>query len=284
MRLTNIFTVLAAWAVAVSAAPFSSSLKKRFSTFSNVNVFTPPSNYRTPKVLYVRTVLLSNGYLLATWESYSPEPPPVYWPIYRSTNSGETWTQISEVADQRDDWGNRYQPFLYVLPQAIGSFPAGTIITAGNSIPSNLSETLIVIYASQDGGYTWSYVSSVATGGTANTTDGNTPVWEPFLLTYNNQIVCYYSDQRDPSYAQKLVYQTSSDLKSWSTVTNVVAVLPYTARPGMATVAALPNDKYILTYEYGGGPGVSGWIPCLLPLQLHLPDICLCNSVLTNRQ
>lgn len=259
MRLTNIFTLLTAWAVISLAAPSTSSLEKRFTTFSNVNVFSPPSNYRVPKVLYARTVLLSNGYLLATWENYSPEPPQVYWPIYQSTNGGLSWTQISEVTDTHYGWGNRYQPFLYVMPQAIGSYPAGTILIAGNSIPSDLSKTLIVIYASKDGGHTWSYVSSVAAGGAANTNDGQTPVWEPFLLTYNNHIVCYYSDQRDPSYAQKLVYQTSSNLKSWSGVTNVVAVSPYTARPGMATVAAIPGGKYILTYEYGGGPGVSGY-------------------------
>jgi hypothetical protein len=55
------------------------------------------------------------------------------------------------------------------------------------------------------------------------------------------------------------VYQTSSDLKTWSGVTNVVAVSPYTARPGMATIATILGGKYILTYEYGGRPGVSGY-------------------------
>jgi hypothetical protein len=112
MRFSNIFTLLTAWAMAVSAAPPTSSLEKRSTTFSNVNIFSPPSNYRVPKVLYARTVLLSNGYLLATWENYSPEPPPVYWPIYQSTDGGLSWTQISEVTDQHNGWGNRYQPFL----------------------------------------------------------------------------------------------------------------------------------------------------------------------------
>jgi hypothetical protein len=34
-----------------------------------------------------------------------------------------------------------------------------------------------------------------------------------------------------------------------------VAYDDYKARPGMSTVAKLPNNKYIFTYEYGGAPG-----------------------------
>lgn len=40
-----------------------------FSTFSGVTIFTPPSNYTDPRVLYARTVELEGGVLLATWVS-----------------------------------------------------------------------------------------------------------------------------------------------------------------------------------------------------------------------
>jgi hypothetical protein len=183
----------------------------------------------------------------------------VYFPIYKSTDKGQTWTSISQVTDQVNGWGMRYQPDLYVLPQAIGNLPKGTVLCAGNSIPTDLSQTKIDIYASKDGGYTWSFVSSVASGGRAEPTNGLTPVWEPFLMVYNNQLVCYYSDQRDTTYAQKLVHQVSSDGVSWGSVVNDVAYSPYTARPGMTTVAPLPNGNWIMTYEYGGGAGVSGY-------------------------
>jgi hypothetical protein len=102
-------------------------------------------------------------------------------------------------------WGLRFQPFLYVLPQAIGNLTEGTIPCAGNSIPSDLSKTKIGIYASTDSGQTWKLVSSVASGGEAEPTNGLTPAWEPFLMVYNNQLVTYYSDQRSPSYGQYLV-------------------------------------------------------------------------------
>lgn len=117
---------------------------------------------------------------------------------------------------------------------------------------------------------TWKFVSHIASGGKAIPNNGvsrhypfdwqtdrlqETPVWEPFLMVYNNQLVVYYSDQRDPNYGQKLVHQVSSDGgKTWGPVVNDVAVSPYSARPGMPIVSKLPNGKYFLTYEYGGAP------------------------------
>jgi hypothetical protein len=139
-------------------------------------------------------------------ENYSPEPPFVYFPIYKSIDKGSTWAPLSNVADQVNGRGLRYQPLLCVLPQAIGNLAEGTILCAGNSIPSDLSKTKIDIYASTDSGQTWKFVSSVASGGDAEPKNGLTPVWEPFLMVYNNQLVAYYSDQRNPSYGQYLVH------------------------------------------------------------------------------
>ncbi|KAG5951614.1 hypothetical protein E4U53_002690 [Claviceps sorghi] len=216
-------------------------------------VYTPPANYRTPRTLYGRTVQLPDGTLLATWEAYSPEPPVVDFPIYRSTDKGATWAPFSKVTDQVNGWGLRYQPFLYVLPQAIGQLPKGTVLLAGNSIPKDLSRTKIDLYASKDGGKTWSFVSSIASGGKALPNNGETPVWEPFLMVYNNQLVCYYSDQRDKAFGQKLVHQVSSDAVRWGAAVNDVTGTKYTERPGMTTVARLPNGNWIMTFEYGGG-------------------------------
>ena len=67
-------------------------------------------------------------------ENYSPGPPLVYFPIYQSTDKGGTWAPLSNVTDQVNGWGLRYQPFLHVLPQAIGSLAEGTIFCAENSI------------------------------------------------------------------------------------------------------------------------------------------------------
>ncbi|KAK0114501.1 hypothetical protein ONS95_013991 [Cadophora gregata] len=229
-----------------------------FSTFSGVTIFTPPSNYTDPRVLYARTVELEKGVLLATWENYSPEPPLVYFPIYKSVDGGESWKEISKVTDQVNGWGLRYQPDLYVLPKRVGKFPAGTIICSGNSIPTDLSLTKIDVYASRDKGYTWEFVSSVARGGAAFPNNGIPAIWEPFVMYYKGQVVLYYSDQRDPSYGQKLIHSTSKDLLTWSADVEDVVSARYTDRPGMTTVVQLPNGKYMMTYEFGGGPTVVG--------------------------
>ena len=54
--------------------------------------------------------------------------------------------------DQVNGWGLRYQPFLYELAEPIGGYEAGTILLAGNSIPDDLSQTQIDLYASTDKG------------------------------------------------------------------------------------------------------------------------------------
>jgi len=77
-------------------------------------------------------------------------------------------------------------------------------------------------------------------------------VWEPFLMLYNNKIVCYYSDQRDPTAGQKLVHQISSDLVHWGPIVDDVKYGNYTYRPGMTTVSELPLGNWIMTYEFYG--------------------------------
>jgi hypothetical protein len=226
-------------------------------TRASQTMYTPPSGAPSPGSLYPRALRLqhsgsSNGTMLATFEQ-STSGTPVF-PIYRSTDNGNTWTQISSIADTQNGWGMRWEPFLYELPTAIGNFPAGTILAAGDSVPSDRSATKIDMYASTDHGVTWTFVSNIATGGQAISSNGYTPVWEPFLMVYNNQLVVYYSDQRDPSYGQKLVHQVSTNGVTWGSVVNDVAVSPYSARPGMTTVAQMGNGDYIMTYEYGGSP------------------------------
>ncbi|KAI7784358.1 glycoside hydrolase family 93 [Diaporthe eres] len=241
-----------------TATPTPSIQERQTTTISNQVIFSPPTNagWVDPRVLYARAVHLKSGALLATWENYSPEPPAVYFPIYRSTDGGSTWTEIGRVQDTVNDWGLRYQPYLYELPSAIGRFPAGTLLLAGNSIPTDLSKTKIDVYASTDGGVNWSFVSSVASGGEARPNNGLTPVWEPLLFVYNNQLICYYADQRDTRNGQKLSHQTTTDLVSWSSPADDVRdASNYAARPGMPAIVKLPDNNYIFAYELCGSDG-----------------------------
>ena len=163
------------------------------------------------------------------------------------------------MQDTQNGWGLRYQPFLYVLPQAFAGYKAGTVLLSGSSIPTDLSKTQIELYASTDSGKSWKFVSHIASGGVAKPNNGETPVWEPFLMLHKNKLICYYSDQRDTKYGQKMVHQTTTDLKTWGPIVDDVTYPTYTDRPGMPTVAQLPNGQFIMTYEYGGGPGFSNY-------------------------
>lgn len=232
-------------------------------------IYTPPASYKIPRVLYARTLLTSDNTLLATWEDYGPEPP--YFPIYQSHDAGRTWSAIGRVKDQIWGWGLRYQPFLYELPIDYGGFPAGTILCAGSAIPADLSITQLELYASTDKGYvlrdfyptpthnllrqTWNFVSHVARGGEALPNNDETPVWEPFLMMYEGKLVYYYSDQRrNDTHGQLLDHQVSVDLRNWEPPVDDVVDLAQQGRPGMTTIAKLPNGKYILTYEWVNAP------------------------------
>ncbi|KAK7203426.1 Sialidase [Myxozyma melibiosi] len=240
-----------------AAVPRPSTFK--VPTVSNVTIFVPPSDYNIPRTLYAHSLELPDGTLLATWENYSPEPPLVYFPIYKSTDNGATWKHISNVTDQTLGWGLRYQPSLHVLSQRIGRFPAGTVLLAGNAIPTDLNYTQIDLYASFNGGHSWKFVSHVAAGGEAVPDNGLTPVWEPYMLEYKGKLVIYYSDQRFSDYGQLLDHQVSGDLINWSDPVFDVRYPTYTDRPGMASLALLPNGEYIYTYEYGGGGNYSSY-------------------------
>jgi hypothetical protein len=254
MRVSSLFLSLIS-VVSVSAAPKQKAPVKLLT--QNV-IFTPPSNYTDPRTLYARSAQFEDGTLLATWENYSPEPPPVYFPIYRSTDNGQSWKEISRVQDTQQKWGLRYQPFLYILPEDFAGYKAGTVLLSGSSIPKDLSKTQIELYASTDKGVTWKFVSHIAAGGEALPNNGLTPVWEPFLMLHKKTLICYYSDQRDnATHGQKMVHQTTTNLKTWGPVIDDVAYPTYTDRPGMPTVIQLPNKKFLMTYEYGGGPDFS---------------------------
>jgi len=186
--------------------------------------------------LYPKTTECTNGTLLATFEQ--PAVLPVF-PIYSSTNNGQTWTQISEVADTVNGWGNRCCAFLYTLPEALGDLPAGI------SAPLDDDATYLELYASTNNGSSWSFVSTIAEGGSYSTT----AIWEPNLLLADGTLICYYSDSRDSAHSQKLSLQYSTNATTWSTQQNVVALSPEDLRPGMPVVSKLADGNYFLSYE-----------------------------------
>jgi hypothetical protein len=200
---------------------------------------------------YARAVRRGNSRtLLATFQQFGAPG----FPIFRSEDDGHTWSRLSNVPSTGDAAGVWLQPFLYELPRAFAGLRKGTLLCAGNAL-GDFSSTKIELYASRDGGVTWEFLSTVAEGGAPIPENGNTPVWEPFLLLHGNRLICYYSDQRDPRYGQKLAHQTSTDLRTWGPVVDDAVGTDYSQRPGMTTVAQVHHRLWIMTHEAGGNSG-----------------------------
>ncbi|KAK4446511.1 Sialidase [Podospora aff. communis PSN243] len=218
-----------------------------FGRFTNNTIYQPVGR---ESITYPRFAELEDGTILAT-ASLSGNTP-AYFPVFESKDGGASWTWVSNVTDQVNGWGMPAQPALAELTEPLGGFEKGTILASGNSWSNN--GTRIDLYASTDRARTWKFVSRVAEGGRPNTTNGATPIWEPYLLVYNHSLVCYYSDQRDPDHGQKLAHQVSKDLRNWDPPVDDVSYDLYIARPGMTVVIYIPPiKKWILVHEFPVG-------------------------------
>lgn len=234
--------------LANGVASFASTGKPQpFGRFVNNTIYQPVGNQ---SITYPRYTELEDGTILATASLSGPSP--AYFPVFRSRDGGASWTWVSNISDTVNGWGFPAQPALAELTEPLGGFDAGTILASGNSWSNN--GTRIDLYASTDRAKSWKFVSHIAEGGRPNTTNGATPVWEPYLLVYNHSLVCYYSDQRDPKHGQKLAHQVSTDLVNWGAPVDDVAYDEYIARPGMTVVAWIPPiKKWILVHEFPVG-------------------------------
>ena len=201
-----------------------------------------------------------NGTLLATHEQrHGHESDPLYrYPIFRSTDDGDTWEQIALVGDSYNkDPIVGYQPYLFELPEDIGEFKKGTILLGACTRTINPTHTIMVMHYSTDVGKTWKTWGNIDVGGAYHPdplkTDG---VWEPVFIYEEStkRLYCFYSDETDPDHSQKLVYKYTTDMKTWSEKYDAVACENKMLRPGMVALTKM-GDKYALAFELVGMPG-----------------------------
>ncbi|WP_425526266.1 RICIN domain-containing protein [Streptomyces mirabilis] len=237
-----------------------------------------------------------------------------------------------QYAKYTSNWTN---PYLYTLPQDVGNLKQGTLLLASvvsgddqyyrehkaadpNWTPSNdgdRDDLAIALYSSTDEGASWKVVNVIATGGwqggsagaigqniaAANTHQQVDPVWEPYLMVYQGQLVCYYSDENDytgfnaitgvptldpanttatDSHGQILAHKTWDGRSAqWSAPVVDIAGLTQSVgggrtqigggRPGMANVVRTADGKWLLTFEYWGGGANTRYVVADNPLQFH---------------
>ncbi|MEU1513613.1 RICIN domain-containing protein [Streptomyces sp. NPDC005811] len=191
---------------------------------------------KKPCVLYPKSAQLPSGRIVASFENSQGDPVGQTLPVYKSDDDGTTWQKLADVkapaylsgdaqyAKYTSNWTN---PYLYVLPQDVGTLSAGTLLLA--SVVSgddayyrehkaadpawtptgdgDREDVAIALYSSTDDGATWSFRTIVAAGGwqggggsnisAANTHAEQDPVWEPHLMARGGKLIAYYSDEND---------------------------------------------------------------------------------------
>ncbi|MCJ1688376.1 RICIN domain-containing protein [Rathayibacter sp. VKM Ac-2927] len=220
-----------------------------------------------------------------------------------------------KYAKYTSNWTNAY---LYTLPQEVGALKAGTVLLAsivsgddawyrehkaadpgwmpsGDGDRENLA---LALYSSVDEGATWKVENIITEGGwqggsagaIGRTSNVNSaaqvdPVWEPYLMAYNGQLLAYYSDENDylgydsatgtpildpanasapDSHGQILAHRSwDGTTAGWSApVVDVAGDVVDRGdgktqigggRPGMTTVAPTADGRWLLTFEYFGG-------------------------------
>jgi len=318
--------------LAIAAALWTFAMPAQASTPTPATLYQLPSNSSCTKAtnncaLYPKTAVLPSGRLVAAFEkstvAASGSADGQTMPLYKSDDNGTTWQHLADVkapayassnpaySSYVSNWTN---PYLYVLPQAVGNLASGTLLMAtvvsgddynyldqkatnSSYTPTHdgdRSNTAIALYSSTDSGSTWNVVNVITTGSwsnganypaAANTSHQNDPVWEPFLMVYNNQLVAYYSDENDytgydsstgvptldpnnsttPDPATQILAHRTWDgvSSSWSSAvvdvsgTTVTNSSGYSeiggGRPGMTTVVQTSDGKWMMTFEYWGG-------------------------------
>ncbi|PRX64706.1 ricin-type beta-trefoil lectin protein [Nonomuraea fuscirosea] len=179
------------------------------------------------------------------------------FPIHRSTDGGRTWSAnpISTITSNTPGW-DLGAPVLYEVPRTANGLNQGDLLASGTAwAEGNFTAQKVEVFKSTDHGVTWTYLSNCTqTSGQPNSIGHG--IWEPwFLLTPNNTLACFISDERpanSPTNNQVIGHYTSGDGgQSWSATMTQDVVFPADnlARPGMSIVTALPNGTFLMAYE-----------------------------------
>lgn len=241
--------------VTVTSAASPASATQAGSVFYSPN----PVTYPNGTAGYPRAIRLdfdgsSNQTMLATFAK-AGHGAPGSLPIYRSTNGGASWTQVSTITSNTAGWDIE-APTLFEVPRTITGLNQGDLLAAGTAWQvGNFTTQKIEVFKSTDHGSTWTFLSNcTTTSGMPNTVGSG--IWEPaFLVADNNTLACFISDERPAGGAtnnQVIGHYTSTNGgASWSGSLTQDVAFPSDnlARPGMQTFAELPNGDFIMSYE-----------------------------------
>jgi len=133
----------------------------------------------------------------------------------------------------------------------------GTILIATRYRTTALTAYSLPVFASHDGGRSWTRVGSIDDNPHA-AGRGDRGLWEPFLAAlpngcvagmYANELHADAPPAGGPTYSQTVSERVSCDGgRTWGTE-HLVAASPGDARPGMPGLARLADGRFIATFE-----------------------------------
>jgi hypothetical protein len=192
--------------------------------------------------------------MLATFAKGGHDAPTTL-PIYRSTDGGLSWSQISELGSATPGW-DLEAPTLFEVPRDIPGLDRGDLLAAGTAWQvGDYTTQKVEVFHSTDGGRNWQYLSNCTQTADMPDTWGH-GIWEPtFLVADDDTLACFISDERPentPTNNQRIGHYTSNDGgATWSSDFTEDVVFPDDdlARPGMQTFAELPDGRVAMSYE-----------------------------------
>ena len=239
----------------VSGSPIAADAAQAGQVLYSPNLSAFPSGtVGYPRAIRVDHDGSSAQTMLATF-AQSGHNGPGTMPIYRSTDAGASWSQISSISSNTTGWTIE-APTIFEVPRTIPGLNQGDILAAGTAWSTgNYTQQKVEVFRSTDKGQTWSYLSNCTqTSGLPNSIGHG--IWEPsFLVADNNTLACFISDERPANSAtnnQSIGHYTSTNGgASWSASATPDVAFPADnlRRPGMQTFAELPNGQFVMSYE-----------------------------------
>lgn len=189
---------------------------------------------------YPRANYLADGSIISAFTAFANGNSIIT--IARSTDEGDSWTEIGTVAQGPTATTDIDNPYPFQLP-------SGRILVAfRNHDRSNGVYTFfrITICYSDDNGATWAYLSTPASD--PGSVHGN---WEPFLrLAEDGKTLQLYYSRENSAADQDSLMRTSTDGgATWTSATVISGADTDNTRDGMLGVTRVSGNNLIAVFE-----------------------------------